>query len=82
MSYFTDALSSFTTEVAYKEAIRKLYKQGLSVEDIIDNCNYPVTESIVNKVIEEYENKKDEPKSRFIEETDQYGRKSFRKIIE
>lgn len=80
MSYFTDALSSFTTEVAYKEAIRKLYKQGLTIPEIIDACMYPVTEEMAKKVIDEYEKKKDEPGSHFVEEIDQYGRRSFRKV--
>ena len=80
MSYFTDALSSLTTEVAYKESIRRLYDKGLSISDIIDNCMYPVNEQIVTNVIQEYEEAKSKPKTTFIEEYDQYGRKTYRKI--
>ena len=80
MSYFSSALSSFTTEVAYKESIRRLYDKGLSIDEIIKNCIYPVNENIVKSVIDEYESSKQKPKSTYIEEYDQYGRKSFRKL--
>lgn len=80
MSYFTDALSNFTTEVAYKDSIRHLYDKGLSTDEIIKQCTYPVTEAIVEKVISEYEEKKAKPKTVFVEDVDKYGRKSFRQI--
>ena len=82
MSYFTDALSSFTTEVAYKESIRRLYDKGLSTDEIIDQCLYPVTKEIVEHVIEDYKIKKDAPKSTFVEDVDKFGRKSLRKVTE
>lgn len=80
MSYFTDALSNFTTEVAYKDSIHRLYDKGLSVDDIIKNCTYPVNKEIVLSVISEYELKKNKPKSKYIEEYDDFGRKTFRKV--
>ena len=80
MSYFSEALSSFTTEVAYKESIRRLYDKGLSVDEIIKNCIYPVNATIVNNVIQEYEQSKAKPKSTYVEEYDEFGRKSFRKV--
>jgi len=80
MSYFTDALTNLTTQVAYKDAIHRLYDKGLSVEEIIETCTYPVNETIVNNVIQEYELSKEKPKSTFIEEYDKYGRKTYRKI--
>jgi len=80
MSYFTDALSNFTTEVAYKDSIRHLYERGLNTDEIINQCSYPVTKEIVEKVISEYESKKSQPKSHFVEDYDQFGRKSLRKV--
>lgn len=82
MSYFTDALSNFTTEVAYKDSIRHLYDRGLSTDEIIKQCAYPVTEEIVTKVIKDYEITKSKPKSHFVEDYDSFGRKTLRKITE
>lgn len=82
MSYFNDALSNFTTEVAYKEAIRRLYDKGLSTDEIISQCLYPVSKEIVERVVSEYKVAKTDPKSRYVEDFDQYGRKTLRKVIE
>lgn len=79
MSYFTDALANFTTEVAYKEAIRKLYKQGLSYEEIKKACIYPVTDDMITHTIEEYEQKSKAPASEYVEDYDKFGRKTLRK---
>lgn len=81
MSYFTDALSNFTTEVAYKESIRRLYDKGLDISKIIENCPYPVTEEMVNKVISEYEEKKKMPPTKYVEDIDKFGRKTLRKVV-
>ena len=80
MNYFSDALSNFTTQIAYKDSIIRLYEKGLSVDEIIKICLYPVNEDIVNNVIAEHIQKSRKPKQTFIEEYDQYGHKSFRKI--
>lgn len=80
MSHFTDALSNFTTEVAYKESIRRLFDKGLSTEEIKNQCLYPVSEEIIEKVIAEYKITKSKPKSEFVEEYDEFGRKTFRKV--
>ena len=80
MSYFNETLSNFTTQVAYKDAIQRLYDKGLSESEIVKQCLYPVNETIVNKVIQEYKELKKKPKSEFIEEYDAYGRKTFRKV--
>ncbi|MDO4188177.1 MAG: hypothetical protein Q4D29_04230 [Lachnospiraceae bacterium] len=80
MSYFTDAVSNLTTQVAYKDAIRRLYDKGLSIDEIIKNCTYPVNEDIVNNVIRKYEQSKTKPKATYVEEYDKSGRKTFRKI--
>jgi len=79
VSYFDEALSNLTTSIAYKDAIKRMYDKGLSTEEIIRNCMYPVNETIVSNVIKEYEESKSRPKSVFVEEYDQFGRKSFRK---
>lgn len=80
MNYFNEALSNFTTQVAYKDSICRLYDKGLSNAEIIKNCSYPVTEAMINSVIAEYLEKKEKPKSEYIVEYNQYGQKSFRKI--
>lgn len=80
MSYFSEALTNLTTQVAYKDAIQRLYDKGLSTSEIIKNCTYPVNETIVKNVIQEYEKTKLKPKATYIEEYDQFGRKTFRKI--
>ena len=79
---FEEALHNFTADVAYVKDVRHLYDRGLSVDEIIANCTYPVNEAKVNKVIEDYEKEKAQGKSRtrFIEDVDAYGRKSFRKV--
>lgn len=82
MSYFTDALANFTTEVAYKDSIRHLYDRGLSVTEIINQCAYPVTEEIVSKVITDYEKSKSMPKSHYVEDYDNFGRKTLRKVTD
>lgn len=79
MSYFTESLSNFTTEVAYKESIRRLHDKGLSTVEIKEQCLYPVSEEIIEKVISEYESSKSKEKSEFVIEYDEFGRKSFRK---
>jgi len=81
MSYFTDALSNFTTEIAYKDAIRRLHDKGLSAEEIKSQCMYPVTDEIINNVINDYEKSKSAPKVEYVEDINKYGKKSFRKII-
>jgi len=80
MSYFTDALSNFTTEVAYKDSIKRLYDKGLNISKIIENCTYPVTEEMVKNVIDEYEEKKKMPPTEYVEDIDNFGRKTFRKL--
>lgn len=80
MSYFEESLSNLTTQVAYKDAIERLYEKGLSESEIIKQCLYPVNETIVKNVINDYKMLKEKPKSKFIEEYDAYGRKTFRKV--
>lgn len=82
MSTFTDALSNFTTEVAYKESIRRLYDSGKSIEEISSMLLYPVSKETIKKVIDEYEIKKSLPKTKYVEDIDNFGRKTLRKIIE
>ena len=80
MSYFTDALSNFTTEVAYKDSIKRLYDKGLSTEEIINQCLYPVTEEIVKSVISDYEKTKSKPKTEYVVDVNEFGKKTFRKV--
>lgn len=80
MSYFTDALSNFTTEIAYKDAIRRLYDKGLNTDEIKAQCLYPVTDEIIKNVIKDYEKSKSSPKAEYVEDINKYGKKTFRKV--
>lgn len=80
--YFKEALSNFTSEVAFAGAVRHLYDLGYSVEMIRDHLTYPVSCEQIRKVIEEYEEKKKNPQKdyEFVQDVDAYGRKSYRKV--
>lgn len=79
---FGKALQNFTSDVAYKKAVRHLYNLGYSVEEIEKHSTYPVTKKQIEETIEEIlaEQKSGKNKYEYIEETDSYGRKSFRRV--
>lgn len=80
--YFKEALSNFTSEVAFAGAVRHLYDLGYSVEEIRENLAYPASGEQIRKVIEEYEEQKKDPQKdyEFVQDMDAYGRKSYRKV--
>lgn len=80
--YFYNALSSFTADVAYVGAVRHLYDAGLGADEIQKRLTYPLSKEKIEKVIKEYETEKSKSASayEFVQETDGYGRKSFRRI--
>lgn len=80
--YFREALSNFASEVAFAGAVRHLYDLGYSVEMIREHLNYPASREQICKVIEEYEEKKRNPRKdyEFVQDIDAYGRKSYRKV--
>ncbi len=80
--YFKEALSNFTSEVAYAGAVRHLYDLGYSVEEIRKNLSYPASCEQIRRVIADYEEKKNNPEKDydFVQDVDEYGRKSYRKV--
>lgn len=79
--YFKQALSSFSADVAYADAIRHLYDKGLDTAQIKKQLSYPVSIDIIEKVIQDYETKKNTKTDNiFVEDVDKYGRKSFRLV--
>lgn len=80
--YFNKALSNFTKEYAYAAAVRHLHDLGMSPGVIQQKLSYPVSLEKINHVIEDYEQKKNSPESEYeyIQDTDRFGRKSFRKM--
>lgn len=80
--YFKEALADFTSEAAYGGAVRHLYDLGYSVEQIKENLLYPVSLRQIEKVIDEYEKRRNSPEQdyEYVQETDQYGKRSFRRV--
>ena len=56
--YFKQALSSFSADVAYADAIRHLYDKGMDAIHIKEHLSYPVSIDIIEKVIQDYETKR------------------------
>ena len=79
--YFKKALSSFSADVAYADAIRHLYDKGMSAIHIKEHLSYPVSIDIIENVIQDYEAKKNTKTDNiFVQDVDKYGRKSFRLV--
>ena len=80
--YFREALAGFAAEAAYAGAVRHLYDMGYSVEEIRENLLYPVSRQQIEQVINDYETRRNAPEQdyTYIQETDRYGRKSFRRV--
>ena len=70
------------SDVAYKKAVMHLYELGYSVEEIEKKSTYPVTKEQIANCILEYQKKQESKENafRFVEETDAYGRKTFRRV--
>ncbi len=80
--YFREALAGFVSEAAYAAAVRHLYDKGYSVEQIRKNLLYPVSVQQIESVIEEYRKRQSSPERayEYVQDTDRYGKKSFRRI--
>lgn len=80
--YFQEALANFTSEAAYAGAVRHLYDMGYSVEQIRKNLLYPASVRQIEQVIDDYRAGKGalEQDYVYIQDTDRYGRKSFRRV--
>lgn len=81
-SYFSEALSDFTSDFAYKKAIYHLHDIGCTVPEIAERLDYPLSQQRIAEVIAEYERKKNSPDDEytFVQDTDAFGRKSFRRV--
>ncbi len=81
-SYFSQALSNFTSDFAYKKAVWHLHDIGYSIPEIAGRLDYPLSQERIAKLIEEYERMKSGPEAEytFVQDTDAYGRKSFRRV--
>lgn len=80
--FFKEALSSFAAGVAYVDSIRHLHDKGMSVSEIKKNLTFPVSEEKIEKAVKEYEQEKKSSGSEytFVQDTDRYGRKTFRRV--
>lgn len=80
--YFQEALANFTSEAAYVGAVRHLCALGYSAEQIKENLLYPVSLERIRQVIDEYRAEQDTPEQEYvyIQDTDRFGRKSFRRV--
>jgi len=80
--YFQEALANFTADFAYAGAVKHLHDIGYSTEEIQKKLAYPVTQEKIQRVIDEYEASRQNPDAGyvFIQDTDRFGRKSFRRV--
>lgn len=56
--YFREALAAFAADTAYVRAVKHLYDNGLTPEEIKKNLLYPVSIEKIEKVIQQYEAEK------------------------
>lgn len=80
--YFKDALASMVSGIAYGDAVRHMYDQGCSIEEIHKNLDYPASVEQIKKVIRDYEAQKARSDSdyEYVQQTDEFGRRSFIRI--
>ena len=92
-SYFQKALSNFTHEVASGGAIRHLTDLGYTARQIADQLDFPtpfaqVQQEMWQRLLETEVLLTEEPtggqkeKISYVREYDQYGRSSFRRVVE
>ena len=92
-SYFQNALSNFTHEVASGGAIRHLTDLGYTVKQIVERLDFPTPFSRVQKevwqrlidtnvILLEEPGSAGSKKESYVREYDKYGRASFRKVVE
>lgn len=80
--YFHQVLSTMVTNAAYADAVRHLYDNGLSIDEIKNELDYPVSTEKIEAVISDYEKKKQSHDNdyEYIQHQDEYGRRSFIKV--
>ncbi len=79
--YFQEALRKMTTQSAYGDAVLHLYKKGLSPEQIREQLLYPVSVQNIERLIADYEKSLQSVNQYdYVQDTDGYGRKSFRRV--
>ncbi|MDE6024032.1 MAG: hypothetical protein K2G45_01115 [Lachnospiraceae bacterium] len=79
--YFQAALGKMVSEFAYADSVIRLYKKGLPPEKIKEQLLYPVSIGNIKRVIADYEkNMQCENQYDYVQETNAYGRKSFRRV--
>ena len=92
-SYFQKALSNFTHEVASGGAIRHLTDLGYTAKQVADQLDFPtpfarVQQEMWQRLLETEVLLAEEPaggqkeKVSYVREQDQYGRSSFRRVVE
>lgn len=84
-NYFRQALSNFTFDVACGAAIRHLDDIGYTPEQIKERLDYPATMSQIESTLKAYHAQKEKENEsgasyEIVEETDEYGRTSFRRV--
>lgn len=92
--YFEKALNNFISDFAEGDAIRKFADKGYSVARIKEMLTYPLPEQKISEIVwEHYLDtgivRLDKPKKQdiikkvsYIREYDDYGRSSFRQVVE
>jgi len=50
-SFFQDALTDFTSEIAYGDAVKRLVDEGFSLQQIMEKIDYPAPVKKVQKII-------------------------------
>lgn len=80
--YFKNALAAYTADAAYVSAVRHLYDAGLSLEQIQRQLTFPATREQIERAIQDYEKEKKSPEAAYtyVQETNAYGRRSFRRV--
>ena len=92
-SFFQNALSNFTNEVANGGAIRHLADLGYTVKQISEELSFPapfarVQAEVWKRLLETEIILAQEPggrkqeKASYVREYDKYGRSSFRRVVE
>ena len=57
--YFNEALGNFVRNFAYGDAIRHLVNKGYDADRIIKEFDYPLNESSIRKMVDEYKNERE-----------------------
>lgn len=80
--YFQQALSAMVNNAAYGDAVRHMHDIGMSAEEIHQRLDYPVSVEKIKSVILDYEKKikTEDFDYEYIEQQDEFGRRSFVRV--